>query len=124
MKDKLQHFCENLFYAAKVNLALGLVLRNVEVGKNRYLHVHEKNLILERSQMIANKEDMLELQNILDDLYIIDLNTRERSSARWKFLFATNVTNLAALLDGVFVGCKDDLLPPRLVKRTDVNCLT
>ena len=68
-------------------------------------------LILERSQMIANKEDMLELQNNLNDLNIVKRSTREKSSTKWKLLFATNVTVFAALLESVPVGCKDVLLP-------------
>ena len=92
LKDKLQHVFENLHCAAKINLALGFVLRNVEDGKNRYFYAHENNLILERSQLIANKEDMLELRKNLDDLNIVELSARERSSTKWKFLFSTNVT--------------------------------
>ena len=110
--------------AAKVNLAVGFDLRNVEDGRYRYFYAHENNLLLERSLFIANKEDMTEFQQRLDDLKIVELCTRERSSTKGKLLFTTNVTIFAALLKSVPVGCKDILLPPNLIKRSDVNCLT
>ena len=105
-------------------MALGFVLRNVEDGKYLYFFAHENNLLLETSQLIANKEDLLELQKSVDELNIVELSARERSSTKWKFLFATNVTFFAALLKSIPVGCKDVLLPPHLVKRADVNCRT
>ena len=114
LTDKLQHVYENLQCAAKINMALGFVLRNVEDGKYRYFYAHENNLLVERSQLIANKEDLLELQKTVDEVNIVELSTRDRNSTKWKFLFATNEP----------VGCKDDLLPHHLVKRADVNCLT
>ena len=67
---------------------------------------------------------MTEFQQRLDDLNIVELSKRERSSTKWKLLFTTNVTIFAALLKGVPVGFKNILLPPNLVKRSDVNCLT
>ena len=123
LMDKLQYVYENL-QCANINMALGFVLRNVEDGKCRYFYAHENNLLLERSQLIANKEHLLELQKSVDDVNIVELSARERSSTKWKFLFATNVTFFAALLKSIPVGCKDILLPPHLVKRADVNCFT
>ena len=64
---------------------------------------------------------MVDLQQRLDDWNIVKLSTRERSSTKWKLLFTTI---FAALLKGVPVGYKDILLPPKLVKRSGVNCFT
>ena len=124
LQEKNQQVFESLHCAAKVNLSLGFVLRNVEDGSYRYFYAHENNLFLERSLVIANKGDMSEFQQKLDDLKIVELSTRERSSTKWKLHFTTNVTTYAALLKSVPVGCKDILLPPNLVKRSGFNCLT
>ena len=124
LREKIQQVFESLLCAAKVNLALGFLLCNVEDGSYRYLYAHENSLLLERSLLIANKEDMTEFQQRLDDLNIVELSTRERSSNKWKLLFTTNVIIFAASLKSVPVGCKDIWLPPNLVKRSDVNCLT
>ena len=77
LREKFQQYFECLHCAAKVNLALGFVLRNVEDGNYRYFYAHEKILLLERSLLIANKEDMAEFQQRPDDLDIVELSTRE-----------------------------------------------
>ena len=82
LREKIQQVFESLHCAAKVNLALGFVLPNVEDGSYRYFYAHENNLLLERSLLIAKKEDMTELQQRLDDLNIVELSTRERSSTK------------------------------------------
>ena len=123
LREKIQGVFESLLCVVKIKLALGFVLRNVEDGSYRYFYAHENSLFLERSLLIANKENMTELHQRLDDLNIAEFSTRERSSTKWKLLFTTNVTIFAALLKSVPVGCKDILLPPNLVKRSDVNCL-
>ena len=122
--EKIQEVFESLQCAAKYYLALGFVQRNVEDGSYRYFYAHESSFFLERSLLIAKKEDLQEFQQRLDDLNIVELSTRERSSTKSKLLFTTNVTIFAALLKNVPVGCKDILLPPSVVKRSDVNCLT
>ena len=49
---------------------------------------------------------------------------RERVNRKWKFLKLTNVTNFAALLKDIPMGCKDAVLPEPLLKNRTVNCLT
>ena len=124
LREKNQQVFESLLCAAKVSLALGFVLRNVEDGSYRYFYAQEKSLSLERSLLVANKEDMTEFPQRLDDLNVVELSTRERSSTKWNMLFTTNVTIFVSLLKSVPVGCKNLLLPPNLVERSDVNCLT
>ena len=96
----------------------------MEDGSYRFFSAHENNLLLERSLLIANNEIVTAFQQGLDNLNIVELRTRERSSTKWKLLFTSNVTFYAALLKSVPVGCKYILLPPNLIKRSDVNCLT
>ena len=77
LREKIQQISESLHCADKVNLALGFVLRNVEDGSYRCFNAHENSLFLERSLLIANKENMTEFQQRLDDLNTVELNTRE-----------------------------------------------
>ena len=67
---------------------------------------------------------MTEFQETLEGLSIVELSTKEKSSTKLKLHFTTKVTIFAALLKSVPVGFKNFLLPPNLVKRSDVNCLT
>ena len=82
LREKIQQVFESLHCAAKVNLALGFVLRNVEDGSYRYLYAHEDSLLLERSLLIVNREDMTEFLQRLDDSNIVELSTREKPSTK------------------------------------------
>ena len=42
VNEKLDHFLNNLKSAAKVNLAFGFILKNIEDGRFRYIYAHEK----------------------------------------------------------------------------------
>ena len=47
VKDKLDHFFNNLKSAAKVNLAFGFILKNKEDGGFRYFYAHENKTLLD-----------------------------------------------------------------------------
>ena len=46
LREKIHQVFESLHCAAKVNLAVGIVLRKVEDGSYRYLYTHENSLLL------------------------------------------------------------------------------
>ena len=46
VNEKLDHFFNNLKCAAKVNLAFGFILKNIEDGGFRYFYAHENNTLL------------------------------------------------------------------------------
>ena len=45
VKEKLDRFSNNLKCAAKVNLAFGFILKNIEDGVFRYFYAHENNTL-------------------------------------------------------------------------------
>ena len=47
LNDKMDYVFKELKWAAKVNLAFGFVLKNIEDGMCRYFYAHENNTILE-----------------------------------------------------------------------------
>ena len=109
--------------AAKKIFAPGFVFHNVENGKCRCFFASESNLILERSHLIANKEDRLLLQFYIDDSFLFGSEYSKRTNINWRVRFTTNVTAFAASLKSVPFGYEAVLLPSRFVTRTDVNCL-
>ena len=48
LNDKLDYVFKELKCAAKVNLAFGFVLKNIEDGMSRYFYAYENNTIMER----------------------------------------------------------------------------
>ncbi len=65
IEEKLDRVLDELTCVAKLNLALGFILRNIEDGKFRYFYAHENNTLLEQSKLVSNKDDMAKLKEIL-----------------------------------------------------------
>ena len=124
VNKKLDHFFNNLKCAAKVNLAFGFILKNLEDGRYRYFYAHENNTLLDRSQLVCTKDDLAKLKNIVNQTDVIESCTRERMNTKWKFYKLTNLTVFAALLKDIPMGCRDAVLPDPLLKNHSVNCLT
>ena len=124
LKDKLDYVFKELKCAAKVNLAFGLVLKNIEDRMCRYCYAHENNTIMERSKLVCTQADTANLKDRLQKMHIVDICTRETANTKWKFYKLTNLTLFASLLKNVPMGCKDTVLPEPLLKNHNVNCLT
>ena len=65
---------------AKVNLAFGFVLKNVEDGSFREFYAHKKNALMERSKLVCTPDHITNLKEKLQKMDIVDLCTRERES--------------------------------------------
>ena len=123
LNDKLDYVFKELKCAAKVNLAFGFVLKNIEDGMCRYFYAHENNTIMETSKFVCTQADMTTSKDRMQKKDIVDLCTRERANTKWKFYKLTNLTVFASLLKDVPMGCKDTNLPEPLLRNGNVNCL-
>ena len=63
IEDKLDRVLDKLKCVAKLNLALGVILKNIEDGKFRYFYAHEINTLLEQSKLVSNKDGMSKKRN-------------------------------------------------------------
>ena len=124
INDKLDYVLKELKCAAKVNLAFGFVLKNIEDGMCGYFYAHENNTVMERSKLVCTQTDMTNLKDRMQKMDIVDICTRERANTKSKFYKLTNLTIFASLLKDVPMGCKDTILLEPLLKNHNVNCLT
>ena len=124
LNDKLDYVFKELKCAAKVNLAFGFVLKNIEDGMCRYFYAHENNTIMERAKLVCTQVDMTNLNYRMQKMDIDGLCTRESANTNWMFYKLTNLTFFASLLKDVPMGCKDTVLPEPLLKNHNVSCLT
>ena len=106
---------------AKVNLAFGFVLKNIEDGMCRYFYAHENNTIMERSKLVCTQADMTNLKHKMHKIDFVDFCTRERTNTKWKLYNLINLTIFASLLKDVPMGCKDTILPEPLMRTRNVN---
>ena len=124
VSQKLDLVFKGLKCAAKVNLVVGFVLKNVEDRSCKYFCAQENNTVMERSKLVCTPDEITNLERNLQRVDIVDLCTRERVNTKWKFYKLTNLTVFAALLKDAPMGCKDCVLHEPLVKTQNVNCLT
>ena len=124
VNEKLDHFFNNLKCAAKVNLAFGFILKNIEDGGFRYFYAHENNTLLDRSKLVCTHDDLTKLKDFLNKTDVIETCSRERINTKWRFYKLTNLTVFAALLKDLPMGCKNAVLPDPLHKNHTINCLT
>ena len=125
LNDKLDYVFKEFNCAAKVNLAFGFVLKNVEDGSSRCFFAHENNTVMERSKFVCTQADMTNLKDRIQKMDIVDICTPERANTKWKFYKLTNLTifAFASLLKDVPMGCKDTVLPEPLLRNCNVKCL-
>ena len=114
---------EKLIFAAKVNLALGFILHNVDTDQYRYFYAHENNAFFDKSHLLCSKGDLVSLQDRAEKMDLVETRAQERENTKWRFLLTTNVKIFCALLKNIPLGCIDAVLPEQLLRRPDVNCL-
>ena len=124
IEEKLDRVLDKLKCVAKLSLALGFILKNIEEGKFRYFYAHENNTLLEQSKLVSNKDDMAKLKEILKKTDVIESCTKERSNTKWRFFKLTNLSIFAALLRDLPMGCRDAILPEPLLRNRSINYLT
>ena len=78
VNEKLDHFFNNLKCAAKVNLAFGFILKNIEDGGFRYFYAHENNTLLDRSKLVCTHDDLAKLKDFVNKTDVIESCSRER----------------------------------------------
>ena len=123
IEEKLDCVLDKLKCVAKLNLALGFILKNIEDGKFRYFYAHENKIVLEQSKLVSNIDDMAKLKEILKKTDVIESCTKQRTNTKWRFFKLTNLPLFAAILTDTPMSCKDAVLAESLLKNHTVNCL-
>ena len=121
--EKLEEVFNKLDSAAKINIALRFVLRNIDTGELRCFYAHENNTLFEKSNLLCTKTDLITIQGKVEKFDIVEQCTQDRQNTKWRFKLITNVTIIAALLKTVPMGCPDFVLSEILLRHTQVNCL-
>ena len=70
INEKLEEVFNKLYSAAKINIARGFLLRNIETGEYQYFYAHEKNTLFERSHLLCTKADLITIQGKLENLIL------------------------------------------------------
>ena len=120
--EKLDVVFDSLKCAAKLIVAFGFVLKNVE-GNCRFYYAHEKNILLEKSKLVATTEILTKIKNLLSNTDINESCTRERAKIKLKFYKLKSAKIFAAILEEIPMGCKDTVIPDPLLNNLSVKCI-
>ena len=101
IEEKLDRVLDKLKCVARLILALGFILKNIEDGKFRYFYAHENNTLLEQSKPVSNEDDMVKMKKLLKKTDVIESCTKERSYTKCRFFELTNLTLFDALLKDI-----------------------
>ena len=123
INKKLKKVFEKINCAAKVNLALGFILRNVDTDEYRNFYAQENNTFFEKSHLLCSKGDLVSLQDRIEKMDLVETCAQERENTKWRFALTTKVTIFCALLKRLSMECIDAVPPEHLLRRSDVNCL-
>ena len=85
VNEKFDYFFNNLKCAAKMNLAFGFILKNIEVGVFRYFYAHENNTLPDRSKLVCTHDDLAKLKDFLNKTHVIESCSRQRMNTKWRF---------------------------------------
>ena len=116
VNEKFDHFFNHLKFAAKVNLAISFILKNIEDVGFRYFYANENNTLLIRSKLVCTHDDLAKLKDFLNKTDVIESCSRERMNTKWRFYKLTNLTVFVVLLKDIPMGCKNAVLPEPLLK--------
>ena len=84
INEKLEEVFNKLDSAAKINIALRFVLRNVETGEYRYYYAHENNTLFEKLHLLSTKADLITIQGKVEQFDIVEQCTQERQNTKWR----------------------------------------
>ena len=94
VNEKLDHFFNNSKCAAKVNLAFGFILKNIEDGVFRHIYAHENNTLFDRSKLVCTHDGLAKLKDFLNKTDVVESCSQEKINTKWRFYKLTNLTVL------------------------------
>ena len=124
INKKLKEVFEKLNCAAKINLALGFILRKkCRYGQVSILLRSREQHFLRQISSTLTKGDIVSPQDRIEKMDLVETCAQERKNTKWRFALTTNVTKFCALLKTKPMGCIDAVLLEQLLRRSYKNCL-
>ena len=85
LTKKLDTVFQKFNCAVMLNVAFGFVFNKLEERICRYYYAHENNTLMERSKLVATKEDLVKIKNELSNTDVIEACTKKTSQNMVEF---------------------------------------
>ena len=106
LHSKLDDVIGHLKYAAKINVASGFVMKNIEDSSCRFAYPQGKNSMLEKYKLLITGDDLEHFKGMIA-AKMSTACTRGMVDTKWQFLKLTKVTVFAVLLKNMPYGCRN-----------------
>ena len=124
LNSKLNDVFSHLKYAAKVNVAFGFVMKNIDDSRCRFVYPQGKNSMLGKYKLLITGDDLKHFKAMIAAKNVKTACTRGMVDTKWQFLKLTNGTVFAVLLKNIPMCCRNAVLPDHLLKERFINCIT
>ena len=85
INERLEENFNKLNSAAKIIVALGFVLRNIEIGEYQCFYAHKNNTLFEKFNYLCTKADLITIQGKVEKVDIVEQCTQEHQNLKWRF---------------------------------------
>ena len=107
----------------RINLAFGVILRNIETGEYRYYVPYYNSTVFDLPFRISTRSDLIQLFRNLESLDSMDLSLKTRESTKWQKVFISNV-NYFVYRTKFAIGTPDGVtLPDYIINKRSIRCL-
>ncbi|KAL5019000.1 hypothetical protein ScPMuIL_004722, partial [Solemya velum] len=124
--ERLMSELENVYHrrrqAFRINVSLGVILRNAETGEYRYFRPHDNDTLFDQPIVVTRRSDLVKLRERLSEIDFTTYFIRNRPSTAWKpYLF----TNIRISVYGLqyALGCPNQLLPDYIAQNKSLHAL-
>ena len=122
IRNHLEQILRSESQAFKINMAFGLVLRDIVSSEFTFFHPIESDGVMERPILITNQRDIDKFMEMLKNLNILEHLTKQRPNTRKVFHSVTNVMFYINLTEYV-LGTAEDLPDYVKNKRSIISLL-
>ena len=107
LRPHLDQILSHEDHSFKINLAFGIILRNIDSGEYRYYTAYYNNTILDLPYRIENIHDINQLIRELQGMELIDIIMKKRESTKWQKIFISNISYFVYRM-GSTIGRRND----------------
>ena len=92
LKNQLNTIAKVEQGAFKINVGLGVILKNVETNEFRYFIPYKNELVFDSPHVVGNDHTFDRFLEVLENVDIEELSLRQRPDTKWKPFMLTNLT--------------------------------
>lgn len=124
--DHLQYIFTNSKWSFKLNIAFGVILREVgqeEEGRFRYFIPHTNETVFDIPVRVSTQADLEKVRQRLEDMDVLEYMRRQRPNTKWQPFVITNLVFYTYNTNFVLGGTDENPLPSYITNNHQIVAL-